>query len=641
MRFFILTIVFVWVLFNITLGQDNPLSSSSREAIQNYEEAQKVIANHDYEPAKNYLQEAIHLDPNFAEAIEALADVERTQKNYESAIINYKRVLSLNPLFIASTYFSLGEAFFYQMNYTNAIINFELCLKQEGLSEERIRSIHKFLDNAYFGKKSMENPQNFKPMNLGLGVNSSADEYLPSLTVDDSTLLFTRKENKNEDFYVSSMGLYGKWEKARYLPGNINRPEYNEGAGSVSADGTTLYFTLCDRPGVIGKCDIYSSERIIDHWGTPHNLGPPINTESWESQPSISADGTTLYFSSSRPGGYGGFDIWKSEKNFYGNWSSPINMGSTINTPGNEISPFIHPDNETFYFSSDGLIGMGGKDLYYCRKNSEGKWVKPMNLGYPINTSGDESSLIVTADGSKGLFASNNLKGFGGYDLYSFDLYTAAKPQKVTFLKGSIADSASGSKLDAYIEIIRLRDGETVYARSTDKATGAFLAGLKLGENYAFHITKKGFLLYSENFSLTDPKKKNDLEFAKSILISLRKIALGKKDVLKNVFFETNSYILKPESKSELNQVIHFMKINSTVKLEISGHTDNVGEDEKNLILSENRAKSVYNYVIRVGKLPQARFTFKGYGKKQPISSNKTDLGRAKNRRTEFKIIGI
>jgi outer membrane protein OmpA-like peptidoglycan-associated protein len=639
---FIFFLIFILVFFRLDIyAQDEPLSSKSKEAIEYFEQAQKAMSNHDYEAAKTVLRESVRIDPNFAESFEALADILRIQKNYNEAILNYKKVLVLNPPFISKTYFGLGDALFNKMDYPGAITYFELCKKSEGLSEERTKSVNKFLENAYFGKSSMESPQPFKPVNLGQGVNTSADEYLPSLTVDDSTLLFTRREKNNEDFYVSQRTGQGHWGDAYYLPGNINRPEYNEGAGSVSADGNTLYFTLCDRPGVIGRCDIYSSERLNDHWGTPHNLGPPINTEGWESQPSISSDGNTLYFVSSRPGGYGGFDIWKAVKNYYGNWGIPVNLGPLINSSGNEISPFIHPDNETLYFSSDGQVGMGGKDLFYSRKGPGGKWEKPINLGYPINTSGDESSLIVTADGTKGLFASNNLKGFGGFDLYSFDLYAAAMPQKVTYIKGNVEDSLSREKLEAYIEVVRLRDREVVYSKTTDRITGSFLAGLKLGENYSFHISKKGYLLFSENFSLTNPPKKNDLDFAKTILIHLRQIALGKKDILRNIFFETNSYILKEESKIELDQVIRFMKINPNIKMEISGHTDNIGEDLQNMSLSENRAKSVYNYLIQYGKINPSRFTFKGYGKSQPIESNKTEWGRSRNRRTEFKIIGV
>lgn len=622
-------------------GQDEPLNSKSQEAIGFFEQAQKSMANHDYEAAKLVLREAIRIDPNFAEAFQSLADILKIQKNYVECIGFYKKVIALNPYFISKAYFGLGEALFNKMDYPGAITYFELCQKSDGLSDERAKIVKKFLDNAYFGKSAMDSPQPFKPLNLGPGVNSSADEYLPSLTVDDSTLLFTRREKNNEDFYVSQMGNQGRWNEAIYLPGNINRPEYNEGAGSVSGDGNTLYFTLCDRPGVIGRCDIYSSERINDHWGTPHNLGPPINTEGWESQPSISSDGNTLYFISSRPGGYGGFDIWRSEKNYYGNWGAPVNLGPKINTPGNEISPFIHPDNETLYFSSDGWVGMGGKDLFYSRRGQDGKWQKPVNLGYPINTSGDESSLIVTADGSKGLFASNNLKGFGGIDLYSFELYQEAMPKKVTYIKGNVVDSLSKNKLEAYIEVVRLRDGVLVYSKTTDRITGSFLAGLKLGEDYSFHISKKGYLLYSENFSLTSPPKKNDLDFAKSILIHLREIALGKKDILKNIFFETNSYVLREESKIELFEIVRFMKLNPNIKMEISGHTDNIGDDKNNLILSENRAKTVYNFLIQFGKLSPNRFTYNGYGKTQPVESNKTEWGRSRNRRTEFKIIGV
>ncbi len=638
-------ILLVLLFFNLPIfqvrGQNETLSSTSKEAISSYEKAQNVIASHDYEPAKTYLLEALNLDPNFTEALEALADIYRIQKKYENAEKYYKKVIPFSPPFIQKTYFFLGQTLFYEMNYTEAITYFEICIKSSDAHKDHEITLKKFLANAYFGKKALENPVRYSPFNLGPGVNSFADEYLPSLTVDDSTVIFTRKENSNEDFYVSLLQPGNNWAKAFSLPGNINSMNYNEGAGSISSDGKTFYFTLCERPGVIGHCDIYYSELVHDHWGTPHNLGTPVNTEGWESQPCISGDGNTLYFCSTRTGGFGGYDIWKSEKNIYGTWSIPVNLGSEINTSGNEICPFIHPDDETLYFSSDGWAGMGGKDLYISRKNSHGKWSKAENLGYPINTSGDESSLIVNPDGSEGMFASNSGKGYGGYDLYSFELYSRIRPHKVTFIKGNIADSTTGNKLSAYIEVIRLRDGAVVYAKSTDELDGKFLAGLKLGEDYSFHVTKKGYLLYSENFNLTDPKKKNDLEYAKSIIINLNKIALGRTGILRNIFFETNSFMLKPESKIELRQVINFMKINPEVHLEISGHTDNIGGKIKNDLLSTNRAKTVYGYLIQIGKINPDRFTFKGYGLSQPLASNNTELGRAKNRRTEFKIISL
>ena len=369
----------------------------------------------------------------------------------------------------------------------------------------------------------------------------------------------------------------------------------------------------------------------------PKNLGPEVNTESWESQPSISADGRTLYFTSSRPGGYGGFDIWETEKIGKDHWRKPVNLGPQINTRGNEISPFIHPDDQTLYFSSDGLPGLGGKDLYFSRKTGNGEWSKPVNLGYPINTVDDESTLVITADGKKAYFASDKLNGFGGFDLYSFDLYESARPENVNFIKGNISDEESKEKIDAKVEVIRLKDGKVIYSALSDKVSGDFLAGLPSGFDYAFHVSRRGYLFYSENLSLKDDPGR----LTHSLEIFLRRIAAGKKDILRNVFFDTDSYMLKPESKSELDRLVIFMKMNPGIKIEVSGHTDDHGAKQHNLALSENRAKAVTIYLVSTGKIAISRLTYRGYGETQPLAPNLNEKGRALNRRTEFMITAI
>lgn len=621
---------------SLVYSQEEKVLSSSNDAVKWYQEAQIKVNSQDFDAAAELLQKAIAADNHFAEALEVLGDILRKQKKYADAAKNYELVVQLRPRFIYQAYLALGISQFNQMKYFEARQNFKNYLSSGQGVEESIRKVNEYIENCSFGIAAMASPKPFTPINLGPQVNTAADEYLPSITVDDSTLIYTRRENNNEDFYISSKGD-GGWRKSRQLDENINTPEYNEGAGSISADGKDLYYTICGRPGVIGRCDIYVSHRQGYRWSRPKNLGPEVNTESWESQPSISADGRTLYFTSSRPGGYGGFDIWKTEKIGNDHWRKPVNLGPQINTRGNEISPFIHPDDQTLYFSSDGLPGLGGKDLYFSRKTDGGEWSKPVNLGYPINTVDDESTLVITANGKKGYFASDKLNGAGGFDLYSFDLYESARPENVNFIKGNISDEDSKEKIDAKVEVIRLKDGKVIYAALSDKVSGDFLAGLPSGFDYAFHVSRRGYLFYSENLSLKDDPGK----LTHSLEIFLRRIAAGKKDILRNVFFDTDSYMLKPESKSELDRLVIFMKMNPGIKIEVSGHTDDHGAEQHNLTLSENRAKAVTIYLVSNGKIAISRLTYRGYGETQPLAPNLTEKGRALNRRTEFMITSI
>ncbi|MEO6633541.1 MAG: OmpA family protein, partial [Mucilaginibacter sp.] len=358
-----------------------------------------------------------------------------------------------------------------------------------------------------------------------------------------------------------------------------------------------------------------------------------VNTTGWESQPSISADGKTLYFVSNRKGGYGGYDIWKSALTDKG-WGEPENLGPNINTIYDEQSPFIHPDDSTFYFCSNGWPGLGGKDLFMSRLSKDGKWQKPENLGYPINSSGDENGLTLTANGSYAFFSSNNLNGFGGYDIYTFELPPNLRPNLVTYVKGTVNDAKTKAPLEAAVEIIELQKNQSVFQDYSDADRGDFLATLTAGKNYGLNISKEGYLFYSANFSLVGHEPKT----AFNIAVLLDPIEIGNKVVLNNIFFDTNKFDLKPESVAELQQLLSFLTLNPTLHIEISGHTDNVGNDQLNQTLSENRAKSVYQYLID-NKIAATRLVYKGYGKTQSIAPNDTDEGRQKNRRTEFKII--
>jgi len=385
----------------------------------------------------------------------------------------------------------------------------------------------------------------------------------------------------------------------------------------------------------VGSCDLYISFKKGNKWTTPVNMGGNVNSNKWDSQPSISPDGTTIYFASARPGGKGGSDIWKINLLPNGQWSRAINLGDTINTDKDENSPFMHFDNQTLYFCSDGHTGMGGRDLYYSRKDSSGKWGIPVNLGYPINTFADEFGLIVNAKGDTAYFSSDKEGGKGKLDLYSFELNKANRPLPVTYLKGIVYNSETKQKIEARFELINLKSSKVVYTSYSDPIKGDFLVTLPTENDYALNVSKEGYLFYSDNFTLSG-NWTNIEPFIKNV--PLVPINIGGTVVLKNIFFETAKYDLKKESYIELNKLIAFLKTNVNLKIEISGHTDNIGGKEYNQTLSENRANSVYSYLIDKG-IDSKRLTFKGYGDTKPIDTNDTDLGRSNNRRTEFKII--
>lgn len=631
MRFIYLSVLLFFISGYI-YAQQRQYSTTDRAAIKYFAIANTNLDDHMFDEAVDNLQKAIAEDDKFIEAHAVLGDLYKSMRNYKGAVEQFQKVISLNPEFSRAVYLRIGELETDMGTYSVAQAHLEKYLAYPNLVAKDSYYAQKLVADCKFSIQAIAHPVPFKPVNLGPEINTSADEYLPVATADEATLIFTRKINNNEDFYKSNK-LDNKWQTAVYLSDQINTPQYNEGAESISQDGKYLFFTGCNRPDGLGRCDIYIAQKKGDDWSKPFDLSPPVNTPGWESQPSISADGKTLYFVSNRKGGYGGYDIWKSHLTDRG-WGEPENMGPNINTMYDEQSPFIHADDSTFYFCSNGWPGLGGKDLFVSRLGKDGKWQKPENLGYPINSGGDENGLTLTATGAYAFFSSNNLNGFGGYDIYTFEMPQSIRPQLVTYVKGVVKDAKTKAPLEAAVEIIDLQNKEPVYQDYSDATLGDFLATLTSGKNYGLNISKSGYLFYSANFSLVGHEPKNPF----NISVLLEPIEIGNKVILNNIFFDTNKFDLKPESITELQQLVDFLTLNPTLHIEISGHTDDVGNDASNNTLSENRAKSVYQYLIS-NKIAADRLVYKGYGKTQPIAPNTTDEGRQKNRRTEFKII--
>ena len=502
------------------------------------------------------------------------------------------------------------------------------------------------LNYSKFYINMIQHPVPFKPVVVE-GISTSENEYLASFSPDNLIAFYTRVKKIMPDrnslvqtprlkevfMYSDEIepGLYGEGEE---MPDPFNIYD-NEGGASLTADNNQLYYTVCKKNSQSGyeNCDIYFSENVNGEWSKIKPLSDKINkANSWESQPSISTDGKTLYFISDRQGGYGGYDIYKSTMEDNGEWGAPVNLGPTINSKGNEKSPFIHPDGITLYFSSDGWPGMGGYDIFYSKLDDNGAFSKPVNLGYPINSPDNEIGFFVSTDGTKGYFASNKFSGKGGWDLYSFDLYEEARPEKVLFIKGTVKDESSTLPVKAKIE---LRNVETkkVSEIPLDTNTGKYVAVTPFKNDYVMTIKKEGYVSESKYIAKTDTV----FSAPANIDMDIKPIELNKSYRINDIYFDFNSFQLNPESKIVLDQFIEFLNFNPSLDIEIQGHTDNIGNDAENLKLSANRAKAVYDYLVQMG-ISSERLTYKGFGKTKPVATNETEEGRAKNRRTVFLI---
>lgn len=634
-------ILFVFCL-HIVYGQD--LTTDSKRATNLYNDAIIYYNMRDYRKAIEYLESAIKADENFIEAYLTLGEVYLDAGNVSQAMNYYKHGLNNNPTFFKRGYLNLGKMQLKSGLYADAKQSYETFLTLEKSNTSQIREAKEGIKKAEFGKDAVENPVPFEIKNLGPNINTKYDDYWPSLSADEQMLVITGlrpKENDaefmpmykyQEDFFISHRTDTG-WSAIENAGPPLNTSD-NEGAQSISADGRLMVFTACNRMDGVGRCDLYYSLREGDTWSKPKNIGTPVNSSAKETQPSLSADGRVLFFASDREGGVGRLDIWVTKQNDKGVWESPKNLGRVINTVDNEMSPFIHPDNKTLYFASDKHLGLGGYDIFISRVDSMGNWSKPQNLGYPINTHRDEFGLIVNTKGDRAYFSSD-INPKAGKDIFEFELYEEARPTEVSYMKGKVFDAETRNPLKANFELTDLESGEIVGESFSDKQTGEFLVCIPTNRDYMLNVSRKGYLFFSENFALkglfakTEPFKKD---------VPLQPIKAGESIVLRNIFFATDSYALKEESKLELNKLIKFLTDYPTIKVEISGHTDKRGTAEYNIQLSENRAKSVVDYLIDAG-IAEERLSYKGYGFTQPIADNETEEGMAQNRRTELKVV--
>lgn len=591
--------------------------------------------NDEYETALKMIQEALKIDPRFVDAYLSSAGIYANMKDYNASVTNFEKAFDLDAQY--SSYYLLPYSISLAGGgrFSDALKAVESFLAIPNLNE-RSRKAGEFRKKTYqfavdYDKKLAQSKYVFAPRNMGDSINTTHLEYFPSLTIDGKKLIFTKRIGSNEDFYESNFED-GSWSMAVPLSGSINTPHYNEGAQNISQDGKWLIFTGCNFPNGLGSCDLYISFLTKNGWSEPQNMGRNINSEFWESTPSLSPDKRDLYFSSNVPGGFGGKDIWVSHRGDDGKWSIPYNLGPEINTAGDESTPFIHADNQTLYFNSTGHPGYSEKpDLYVTRKLPDGKWSTPVNLGYPINTIDDEGSLVVAADGKTAYYSSDRMDTRGGLDIYTFELREDIRPLKTLWVKGRIYDAETKAGLPSTIELTDV-DTRMVISKLQSDEDGNYLVTIPAEREYAFNVNRKGYLLYSENYQIS-----GDQDGSFTADIPLQPIRSKAKVVLKNVFFNTNETALKPASIVELDNVVRLLQENPGVQILITGHTDNTGTASANQVLSEGRALSVVNYLISKG-VDKARLSHKGFGSSNPVASNDTPEGRAQNRRTELEV---
>jgi outer membrane protein OmpA-like peptidoglycan-associated protein len=628
--------ILIYISLFIVLSFHGFSQQVSKKAVNLYNQALSKASDGEYQEGIKLIREALKIEPKYIDAYLTLGGIYGELKDYRNAVQSYDAARSIDSFYFKdfSLPYSINLAGLGEFEKALTAVNDFLSIENLNASGKKAGEYRKqcYAFALDYAKKKSGTDYRFEPKNLGDSINSKVSEYFPAITIDGRQLFYTRRVNSvNEDFYESSL-VDNSWKPSKSLPGDINTM-LNEGAQNISQDGEWLIFTGCNFPEGHGSCDLYISYLTSQGWSAPENLGENINTESWESAPSLSPDKRDLYFASNRAGGMGKSDIYVSHRNPDGTWSAPENAGPEINTSGNESCPFIHADNQTLYFTSDGHPGYGGDDLFLVKKQPGGKWSEAENLGYPINTIENEGSLVIAADGKTAYYASDRSDSKGGLDLYTFELRSDVRPLKTLWIKGKVFDSKTKKGLPSAVELTDLETRELLSKVQTDEK-GTYLITLPVGRDYAFNVNRRGYLFYSENF----PLSKNVPDSTYNIDIPLEPLQTNATVILKNIFFDVNRYELKPESSTELDNIVELLKENPSLKIQINGHTDNVGKPADNLKLSNSRANAVIQYLIGKG-IDAKRLSSKGWGETQPIAENSTEQGKAQNRRTEMKVV--
>lgn len=699
-KLFLYSLLIAYCLLPIMLySQDEPSSEcpepEEKEAVELYKKSRDK-KKYDYAKRTEFLEKAHEIAPEYAPVSYELGmhwqrRADEKDNPCEKCEPYFLSVIKNCPKLHSNPYFYLGFLYYSQSKYDSALKYTKLFLdfKEDDVKKYEKMRYDRFLIDAKniikfskFNKEMYGNPVPYDPK-LVEGISTIKDEYLPFISPDNEIAFFTRRlkvqqlgvawdvSKEKELFCFSERGTDGKFPEGQPMPTPPFNTHFNEGGASVTIDNRHLYYTVVEQDG---NYDIYYTDFVNGEWKTPKTIGNHINSaDSWDSQPSISADGKTLYFASTRPGGYGGVDIWKTEKDITGIWKAPVNIGPNINTEGDEKSPFLHWDSKTLYFSSgdnetgySGHMNLGGFDIFYSKMDSLGKWMKPKNIGYPINTEGNDVGFFVSSDGKDGFFATNDSKrakgkSVGGYDLYYFELPQNVRPDEVAIIKGKVT-SDNGKPVVADVElkdavtkkitkaVVDSVTGEYAVAANVQKKNDQLLIVKKEGNAFSSQLisfkdtTANSTALPGSSTSETKEDSKKESPIAKSPVIKLDmktdSVKTGKPYTLNNIYFDQNRTEVKNESKIVLDEFALYMKENKSIVIEIHGHTDDAGQPNDNQNLSADRAFTIFEYLRAAGVGKEQISGHKGFGESKPVATNNTEEGRAKNRRTEFLIVG-
>ncbi len=650
MRIFLITFLGCFVFVSLFAQDYKTKKTAHSKAVKSYTAGMQKANFEQFNEAITEFDKAIKKEPTFVDAIIMRADCYGALGKIDQAVSGFEHFLELAPEYKPKAWYSLAMLQYRHERYADSKKNMERFLQFEQRNPKLKAKAERYLAYSTFAANAVANPVPFEPKSLGPNVNTNRNEYLPALSADGSTMIYTVRIGRQEDFFYSQ-NIDGIWQKGVPIGKPINTSD-NEGAHSVMPDGNTIYFTACNRRDGYGSCDIYVT--TFDKrkgWTTPELIDAPVSSRAWESQPSLSPDGQAIYLTTNRPGGAGGKDIWVITKNKKGVWAKPTPLPDNVNTVYDEQGPFMHPDGKTLYFTSNGHPGMGGMDLYMTRKQDDGSWSDPINLGYPINTRNNEGSLFVARDGVTAFFDSDRDQK-GNIDLYTFELHEAVRPQASTFVKATVIDAATKQPLQAKVNFVNLTR-EREHSSIVTNQDGEFFSMLPIGASYSLNVSQNGYLFYSDNFTL-DSASTQDKPFELTIALTPLPVAVlndppkstpsaprpvkNTPIVLKNVFFETGSAALKSSSTTELNSLVNLLNEYPALKIRINGHTDNIGSDTDNLRLSQQRADAVKAYLTQEG-IASSRLLTKGFGESKPVADNDTQGGRKTNRRTEFEVI--
>lgn len=606
------------------------LTDASNKTIKKFEKAKAISLQLDTESRKSKLEDIVSKEPVLIDALVELSRIAYYKKDYESAEALLNEALEQAPDYDAEWYNVYAGICKAKEDYACEKVNLKKYVSKNISHKKRKRAMLR-LDKIMQIEMIIENTDPVELEMLSYHINSEEyPEYKPVLSTNDSTIIFTRRVDGQEDFYQSELGEMG-WSKA--APVNELNTMGNEGAHAISPNGKYMIFTRCDAPKRYRSCDLYISLKKDGKWSEAKYMGV-TNTESWESQAAFSPDGKTVYFSSARNGNK---DLYSIE-NKDGKWGEVTSLGDVINTNGNEESPYIHPDGRTMYFMSTGHPGLGGYDLFVSKLRPEGTWTKPMNMGASINSTEDEGGIFVDRKGKYAYFSKTEKKEDKlESDIYRFLLPPRFKPDPVTYIDLKVIDAKTKTPIKA---TLILKEKENGNKRILTIPTTGLTEIIQPNTNYEITIEKEKYFFYSENI---DPTYKNTLDNPFVYTIELQAIPEPAKTeeseeiVLRHIYFETGKARLLSSSYEELDRLISLINEQAELKIIIFGHTDDVGSEEDNLLLSQNRAKAVKTYLTSKNIL-DSRIQTKALGESQPIADNNSEEGRAQNRRISFRL---